>query len=221
MALADLRLSLRLKLQVAVCRASVLFPKNRRAISVPPRPQPAEDGRGHDARRRRGWLTLHKSGTFVQGARSRSFSWVSRAQLFHRAYNSSCGETISEFRKLFCFPEAKMSNFVALIVEDDPFQRACLADLLKSEGLEVVECANGEVAELVLASTGPELRALVTNLELGGEMSGADLAQYAKRRFPGLNVVMVSGHAPPYVPQDTLFLMMPYKPKQLLDAVLS
>ena len=31
-----------------------------------------------------------------------------------------------------------MSNFVALIVEDDPFQRECLADLLKSKGLEVV-----------------------------------------------------------------------------------
>src|SRR5688572_7514962 len=58
-------------------------------------------------------------------------------------------------------PEAMMSNFVALIVEDDAFQRECLADLLKGEGLEVVECANGEVAELVLASTGPELRALV------------------------------------------------------------
>jgi CheY-like chemotaxis protein len=37
-----------------------------------------------------------------------------------------------------------MSNFVALIVEDDPFQRECLASLLKTEGLEVVECANGE-----------------------------------------------------------------------------
>jgi len=40
-----------------------------------------------------------------------------------------------------------MSNFVALIVEDDAFQRECLADLLKGEGLEVVECANGEVAD--------------------------------------------------------------------------
>jgi CheY-like chemotaxis protein len=30
-----------------------------------------------------------------------------------------------------------MSNFVALIVEDDPFQRECLASLLKTEGLEV------------------------------------------------------------------------------------
>jgi CheY-like chemotaxis protein len=70
-----------------------------------------------------------------------------------------------------------MSTFVALIVEDDPFQRTCLADLLKSEGLEVVECDNGEVAELVLATTGTEFRALVTDMQLGGGMSGAELAQ--------------------------------------------
>jgi DNA-binding NtrC family response regulator len=113
-----------------------------------------------------------------------------------------------------------MTNFVALIVEDDPFQRECLADLLKSEGLEVVECANAAVAELVLASTGPDLRALVTDVELGGEMSGVELAQYAKRKFPDLNVVMVSGHGVPYLPQDTRFLMKPYEPHQLLDAVL-
>ena len=83
-----------------------------------------------------------------------------------------------------------MSNFVALIVEDDPFQRECLADLLKSKGLEVVECANGEVAELVLAKTGPELRALVTDVELAGKVSGVELAQYAKRKFPGLAVAI-------------------------------
>jgi DNA-binding NtrC family response regulator len=112
-----------------------------------------------------------------------------------------------------------MSNFVALIVEDDAIQRECLADLLKSEGLQVVECANGEVAELVLASTGPELRALVTDIELGGDMSGVELAQHAKRRFPGLNVVMVSGRSPPYVPHDTNFLMKPYAPQQLLDVL--
>ena len=77
-----------------------------------------------------------------------------------------------------------MSNFVALIVEDDVLQRECLADLLKSEGLEVVECANGEVTELVLASTGPEVRALVTDIELGGEMSGVQLAQYCQAQIP-------------------------------------
>jgi DNA-binding NtrC family response regulator len=113
-----------------------------------------------------------------------------------------------------------MSNFVALIVEDDPFQRTCLADLLKSEGLEVVECDDAAAAELVLASTGTELRALVTDIQLGGGMSGVELAQYAKRKFPDLNVVMVSGHTAPFVPHDTHFFMKPYEPQQLLDAVL-
>jgi len=113
-----------------------------------------------------------------------------------------------------------MSNFVALIVEDDPFQRECLADLLKGEGLQVVECADTATAELVLASTGPDLRALVTDVELGGDVSGVELAQYAKRQFPGLNVVMVSGHGAPFVPRDTHFLIKPYDPQQLLDAVL-
>jgi FixJ family two-component response regulator len=61
---------------------------------------------------------------------------------------------------------------------------------------------------------------LVTDVELGGEMSGVELAQYAKRKFPDLNVVMVSGHGPPHVPHDTHFLMKPYEPQQLLDAVL-
>jgi CheY-like chemotaxis protein len=113
-----------------------------------------------------------------------------------------------------------MSKFVALIVEDDAFQREFLAELLKGEGLEVVECATGAVAELVLVSTGTELRALVADVELGGGMSGLELAQFAKRKFPDLNVVIVSGCDPPYVPQDARFFMKPYQPDELLDAVL-
>jgi DNA-binding NtrC family response regulator len=113
-----------------------------------------------------------------------------------------------------------MSNFVALIVEDASSQRECLAELLKGEALEVVECADAAAAELVLASTGPDLRALVTDVELVGEASGVELAQYAKRRFPQLNVVMVSGRCPQLVPHDTHFLMKPYEPQQLLEAVL-
>jgi len=118
-------------------------------------------------------------------------------------------------------PEAVMLNFIALIVEDDPLQRAFLADLLKEQGLEVVECASAEAAELVLVSTGTELRALVTDVNLAGDMSGVELAQYAKRKFPRLNVVTVSGNGPPFIPQDTRFLMKPYLPDELLAAVLN
>ena len=85
-----------------------------------------------------------------------------------------------------------------------------------------MECANGGVAELV-RSTGPELRALVTDVELGGEMSGVQLArsQYAKRRFPDLSVVYALRPRSVLRSARTHFLMQPYPPQQLLDAVLS
>jgi DNA-binding NtrC family response regulator len=92
-----------------------------------------------------------------------------------------------------------MMKFVALIVEDDPFQRMFVADLLKDEGLQVVECASANLA---------------------GDVSGVELAQCAKRRFPDMNVVMVSGRGAPYIPHNTHFLMKPYLPEQLLAAVL-
>ena len=112
-------------------------------------------------------------------------------------------------------------NFTALVVEDDPLQRETLADLLKDQGLEVVECSTAEAAELVVSTTGPELKALITDVALAGEMSGIELAEYAKRKFPQLNVIMVSGKGPAYIPQDTTFLLKPYRASELLEAVLN
>jgi CheY-like chemotaxis protein len=116
--------------------------------------------------------------------------------------------------------EAKMSNFVALVVEDDAVQREFVSELLKDKGLEVVECSTAEAAEIVLVSIGTELLALVTDVNLAGDMSGVELAEYAKRKFPRLNVVIVSGKGPPYVPQHTHFFLKPYPPAELLKAVL-
>ncbi len=64
-----------------------------------------------------------------------------------------------------------MSNFVTLLVEDDPLQREIMSDLLRDEGFEVVECATAEAAELIVASTGPELQAVVTDHNLAGNMT--------------------------------------------------
>jgi DNA-binding NtrC family response regulator len=110
-------------------------------------------------------------------------------------------------------------NFTALVVEDDILQREALADLLRDRGLEVIECSSAEAAELVVAKTGAELRALVTDVGLSGAMSGVELAQYAKRRFPHINVVMISGKPPPYIPQDTLFFLKPYRTRDLVEAL--
>ena len=86
-----------------------------------------------------------------------------------------------------------MSNFVTLLVEDDALQREVMADLLKDGGFEVVECTTAEAAELIVASTGAELQALVADQNLAGDMSGGDLARYARGRHPRLNIIVISG----------------------------
>ncbi|WP_065755888.1 response regulator [Bradyrhizobium paxllaeri] len=112
-----------------------------------------------------------------------------------------------------------MSNFVVLLVEDDAFQREAVAELLKDEGFEVIECTTAEAAELIIASTGTELQALVTDHKLAGAMSGAALAQYARRRHPQLNIVIMSGTTVQPMPVDTTFLQKPFVPARLLEAV--
>jgi CheY-like chemotaxis protein len=112
-----------------------------------------------------------------------------------------------------------VSLFTALIVEDDSLQREVLADVLKGEGLEVIECTTAEAAELVLSTTGIELRALVTDVHLDGEMTGIELAEYAKKKYPALNVVVMSGRDTPSLPSDTRFLQKPFRPAELLEAI--
>ena len=113
-----------------------------------------------------------------------------------------------------------MNQFVALVVEDDALQRNVLAELLKDGGLEVVECASAEAAELVISTAGPELLALVTDVNLEGAMTGVELAEFAKQKFPLLTVVVLSGRPAPKLPDNTFFLAKPYQPKDLLAAIL-
>ena len=88
-------------------------------------------------------------------------------------------------------------------------------------GLRLMSCPPrrpGFLATVTPASTGAELRALVTDINLACVMSGVELAQYAKRKFPAINVVMVSGKGPPCIPQETHFLLKSYRPSELLEA---
>ncbi len=112
-----------------------------------------------------------------------------------------------------------MTQFTALIVEDDSLQREVLADVLKEEGLEVIECTTAEAAELVLSTTGIELRALVTDVHLDGEMTGIELAEYARNKYPALDVVVMSGRDRPSLPRNTQFLQKPFRPSELLKAI--
>jgi DNA-binding NtrC family response regulator len=112
-----------------------------------------------------------------------------------------------------------MSKFMALVVEDDALQREAMADLLKLDGLEVIECSTAEAAELIVATSGTELLALVTDNALEGSMSGAELAAYARRKCPHLNIVVISGTGKPNLPANTYFLQKPFPPSALLGII--
>jgi DNA-binding NtrC family response regulator len=112
-----------------------------------------------------------------------------------------------------------MSNFVTLLVEDDHLQREIMAELLKEEGLEVIECDTAEAAELIVAATGADLRALITDNNLAGTMSGTQLAQYARSQHPQMNIVIISGKTLDTLPKDATFLLKPFDPTALLQVI--
>lgn len=112
-----------------------------------------------------------------------------------------------------------MSQFFTLLVEDDALQREVLAELLKDEGFEVVECSTAEAAELIVATSGTELRALIIDNGLAGTMSGVELAEYARRNYPNMNIVVMSGNRVKSLPAHTTFLHKPFAPVLLLEAV--
>jgi DNA-binding NtrC family response regulator len=88
-------------------------------------------------------------------------------------------------------PAATMNSSVrslALVVEDDQFEREVLGDLLKDENIEFIQC---ESAELVIAKVGAELKLLVTDVRLAGPGSGIELAEFAQQQFPHLHIVVV------------------------------
>lgn len=115
--------------------------------------------------------------------------------------------------------ELPMSQFMMLLVEDDPLQRELFADVLKGEGFEVVECTTAEAAELVISTSGVEFHAVVADQNLDGRMLGSELAAFAHKKFPRLNFVLMSGNVPSNLPRTVRFLRKPFLPEDLLTAV--
>jgi len=105
---------------------------------------------------------------------------------------------------------------LALVVEDDPLQRAALSELLRERDLDVVHCESAEAGEFVVATMGPELSVLITDIVLAGKHSGLELAQFARGRLPDLKIVVVSGRSNVELPSDIHFLQKPWLLADLL-----
>jgi len=108
---------------------------------------------------------------------------------------------------------------LALVVEDDDWQRAMLSTLIEESDMEVLECDSAEAAVSVLDRIGDSVCFLFTDVKLAGTMSGAALAAKAKDRFPHIDVVVTSSSLPPELPGDAKFMPKPWLPLDVLREV--
>ena len=106
---------------------------------------------------------------------------------------------------------------IALVVEDDFWQRAMAVTLLEESGMNVIQCESAERAMSVLEKVGRRIALMFTDVNLAGRMDGVQLAHFAKRRFAGLHVIVTSGLSlRESLPDGALFFPKPWLPLDVL-----
>jgi DNA-binding NtrC family response regulator len=79
-----------------------------------------------------------------------------------------------------------------LFVEDDSISRTAFAKILRAQGHEVIEAANGNEA-LELLDLHP-INLVITDLVLGDDLNGLILITRIRRRSPHMPIVLMSGY---------------------------
>jgi len=80
-----------------------------------------------------------------------------------------------------------------LVVEDDPLVRQVSVGLLKVLGYRTLEAHDGSSA-LLLLNEIEQIDLLFTDIMMPGGMTGFQLAEAARKKFPRLRIVFTSGY---------------------------
>lgn len=108
-----------------------------------------------------------------------------------------------------------------LIVEDEPLVRMVARATLEDAGFYPVEAATADEALRILAGEH-EFAAVVSDIEMPGEMNGLDLAWAIRAQWPKIAVVLTSGRQLPRpvdMPLKVRFVAKPYHPAHLVQIV--
>jgi DNA-binding NtrC family response regulator len=113
-----------------------------------------------------------------------------------------------------------------LVVEDDALVREVSADILTEAGFRTSEatCAAEALALLQNPEFAGEIDAIVTDVDMPGELDGIDLAARVREVWPRIGVVITSGApsgATAALRQPALFLAKPFRADRLVAAVQS
>ncbi|MBC2666208.1 response regulator [Novosphingobium flavum] len=108
---------------------------------------------------------------------------------------------------------------VVLLVEDEIMIRMADAESLREAGISVIEAGNGAEGLAVLESAAV-LDALITDINMPGELDGLQLAALCRDLRPGLPILLASARLPEAGdPRADRMLAKPYAFSELLSAV--
>ncbi len=98
---------------------------------------------------------------------------------------------------------------LTLVVEDEPLVRLDITLAMVDAGFSVIEVPDAEQA-LELLETRGSIGLVFTDVELAGALSGFDLANAVKERWPHIPVLVTSGRAAPRADIADSFIAKPY-----------
>jgi DNA-binding NtrC family response regulator len=114
-----------------------------------------------------------------------------------------------------------------LVVEDEDGIRNLMRTLFRLAGFEVLSCQDGPEALDLMRARGGNIHLVVTDVNLGLEMDGIEMAENLRAMHPGVKILYISGDDG----QDRIgrevsegrahFLMKPFTPRGLTDKALA
>lgn len=116
---------------------------------------------------------------------------------------------------------ASATSAVVLIVEDEAMIRMGAVALIEDLGCEFFEASSADEA-IALLERHPEITIVFTDIQMAGSMDGLELAAYARRRWPPLKFIIVSGnHVATAVemPVGARFFPKPYNATTIGEAI--
>ena len=112
---------------------------------------------------------------------------------------------------------------VVLVVEDEHLIQILVEEALSDGGFKSEMVASGEEAIALLEDDPGRYRALITDVNFPGELTGWDVARRARELHPEIPVVyMTGGSAEQWTSQgvpNSLLLSKPFAPAQIVTAV--
>ena len=114
-------------------------------------------------------------------------------------------------------------SVLVLIVDDEALILHTFQDAFEEGGFAVATAATAEKAMALLEAEGAAYKALVTDVNLGGKLTGWDVAKRSRELVPDMPVVYITGAAADEwasngVP-NSILINKPFAPAQLLTAV--